>query len=177
LRFHVQTLSRFSSASLLCFGMNPCNRKFEILHLYTVSCIYFLRKYTSETFCAGQNRAGSSVVLISNFPIGSAGSLWPCIFHLAPNLTIIRYHFNKMHGLGMSVDSIHAQTKVVYQFEAKFYQPIRVAESAFLFAGPMSAMPRYFFNEMYLMPRRKNSCVPIGTKKSQTFFCCLVFMI
>ena len=64
LRSHDQTLSRFSSASLLCFGMNPCNRKFEIFHQYTVSCISVSRKYTSETFCAGQNRAGSSVVLI-----------------------------------------------------------------------------------------------------------------
>ena len=128
LRSHVQTLSRFSSASLLYFGMNPCNQKFEILHWYTVSCISISRKYTSETFCAGQNHAGSSVVLISNFPIGSAGSLWPCIFHLAPNLTIIRYHFNKMHG--MFVNSIHAQTKVVCQFEANFYQPICVADWA-----------------------------------------------
>ncbi len=138
-----------------CARMNPSNRKFDILHRYTISCISVSRKYTAETFCAGQNRAGSSVVLISSFPIGSSGSLWPCIFHLAPNLTIIRYHLNKMHG--MFVNSIHAQTKVVYQCEANFYQPIRVAESAFLFAGPMSAMPRYSFNEMYLMPRRKNS--------------------
>ena len=118
LRSDDQTLSRFSSASLLCFGMNPCNRKFEILHQYTllhsILHIRFEEIHFWNFLCRPESRRlfGRPDFEFSN---------WLCRFLVALYISFSTGADNNSISFQQNafVTSIHAQTEVMYQLELR----------------------------------------------------------
>ena len=88
--FTLGKFSRFSVASLLYCGDQPCNPEFESLHRYPLSCASVSEKSVSKTLCADQKSRQSFNSPRVDFCIFSTSRFVSCHIHF-----IMRIHSNK----------------------------------------------------------------------------------